>query len=500
MVPLAPLTLLLSLSPVLEAASSSRSSRMNPSHLPSLLDPMLYFSEEPDIPLLRSLTRGSLKQNLLRALRLWVWLRMVYAEPDEAMECPPDPFTFAAWRTAFFSKSHPAGEKSPPLHDPTCACARTTHDWLLLLAPELNLSAWKNSLLHHDSLPSQLDTWLKQRLFGVTRRSLDEDLRILTNLGWMHRQSFQYRRVEAFPDYPHTSAQTSHVHPLLHPDLVAIATTLAHPINGHQRFFLHVEYVVPKDATDRVDDWQNLLRQIWEQTPVPPIQLTFYSAKLDALCTTIVHPVCVYYAQRATYLCAWGQLPASGETLPKDNEMDWRHYRLDRIQNVQLLTWDATNIPKAMHQAYQRKNLPTPDAIQEQMDEAWGFDFYQPVATLLLRFDRDFAKRYIDNSLRHETFITVSYAQAKALVKATLTDLRRQQTLLALLQSRSPHDAYYTAQYRRHDPNILLRLRAWRPHLEVLLPWDLRQTIASEVRQEGQLYADVESSSNSAKA
>ena len=461
---------------------------------------MLYFSEAPDVLLLRSLTRGALKQNLLRALRLWVWLRILYADPDETRDCLPDSFTFAVWRTTFFSESHPADEKIPPLHDRSCACARTTLDWLLLLAPELDLSAWKTSLRHHDCLPPQLDTWLEQRLFGVTRRSLDEDLRLLANLGWVSRQKLHYQRVETFPDYPRTGTPTSHTLSLLHPDLLAIATTLAYPINGQQRFFLHVEYVVPKDATDRVDDWQSLLRQIWEQVPVPPVQLTFYSAKLDALCTTIVYPVCVYYAQRATYLCAWGQLPARGEIARSETGMDWRHYRLDRIQAIQPLTWDAANIPKALHQAYQRKALPTPDTIQEQMDEAWGFDFYQPVSTLLLRFDQDFAKRYINNSLRHETFITVSYAQAKALVQATLTDPYRQKTLLTLLQSRSPHDAYYTAQYRNHDPNILLRLRAWRPHLEVLLPWDLRQTITSEVRQEGQLYADVESSSNSTKA
>ncbi len=46
----------------------------------------------------------------------------------------------------------------------------------------------------------------------------------------------------------------------------------------------------------------------------------------------------------------------------------------------------------------------------------------------------------------------------------------------------------YQVYYRDGDTNVGLRLRAWRPKSEVLLPWELRQTIAKEVRQEAQLY------------
>lgn len=122
------------------------------------------------------------------------------------------------------------------------------------------------------------------------------------------------------------------------------------------------------------------------------------------------------------------------------------------------------------------------------MAEAWGFDFYQPVALLLMRFDRDFAKRYIDNSLRHDTFTAIGYAQAQALIQSQLPDRTLQQQALQILDQRSPEDAYYTARYRRHDLNILLRLRAWRPHMEVLLPWELRQQLAREVKREFEFY------------
>lgn len=458
-------------------------------HRAGLAMSMRVFAEYPDLWILRALARGSLKQNLLRAVRLWVWLRLLYANPEDLppnlwdLERLPAQFTFADWRSVFFSPSHPATEKAPPLHDAACACAKTMQDWLTLLAPTLDLAAWKATLKQHDSLPSTINRLLNQRLFGVTRRSLDEDLRQLEKLGWLQRQGQHYCRVSTFPRYSGPVAERGRFQPLLHPDLVAIADTLSQTIGGHQRFFMHVEYIVPTDATDRVDDWQAQLKQIWEKAPVVPIKLRFYSAKLDARCTRIVYPVCVYYAQRGPYLCAWGQVP-EGEEQP----LDWRNYRLDRILGIQPLTWDTPGLPPQLHKAYQHDHLPTPEFIQEQMETAWGFDFYQPTDTLLVRFEREFAKRYIDNSLRHDTFIRITYPQAKQQVRSQVQDSAMQQQMLCILAERSAQDSYYTALFRRHDLNIRLRLRAWRPHMEVLLPWKLRQQIADEVQQEFELY------------
>lgn len=202
-----------------------------------------------------------------------------------------------------------------------------------------------------------------------------------------------------------------------------------------------------------------------------------------------MYPVCVYYAQRGPYLCAWGELPEpSSDTSP--NLLDWRNYRLDRIYNIRVLSWEQASLPSLMHDAYRHNRLPIPNIIQERMADAWGFDFYQPADVLLLRFDANFAKRYIDNSLRHDTFVSVSYAEAMALVRSRVSEAAIQQQLLQILQRRSADDAYYTATYRRHDLNILLRLRAWRPYMEVLLPWTLRQQIAAEVLEESRLYSD----------
>lgn len=79
------------------------------------------------------------------------------------------------------------------------------------------------------------------------------------------------------------------------------------------------------------------------------------------------------------------------------------------------------------------------------------------------------------------------YSHAQTLVQRYGTGGAQQQ-LLQILTQRSDQDAYYTAVYRANDPNVHQRLRAWRPHGEVLLPWALRQQFADEVRQEWELY------------
>ncbi|MBD2313182.1 TIGR03985 family CRISPR-associated protein [Desertifilum sp. FACHB-1129] len=443
-------------------------------------DPL--FIEPPRVELLQGLARGSLKQNLPRAIRLWVWLRFLYGE-EGLQTAFPDEFSFADWRTTFFTDTHPANEGIPPQHDRHCRCAKTTTEWLFTPQAGISQAEWCQTLQQQDALPNNIEDILQARLFGVTRRSLYEDLRILTKLGWVQRKRQKYRLVEEFP----TSAwqvklSTSAI---VHPDLAAIADHLSQQINGKQRFFLHVDYVVPHDAIDRVDNWQAQLRQIWETHPIPPLLVTYTSPRVHKDFQCILYPVCIYYVQRATYLCAWGEVPNE-----RSDVMDWRNYRLDRIQQIEGLNWEDPRVPQPMRQAFDKKTLPVPEWIQERMAEAWGFDFYQPDALLLLRFDRDFHAGYVRDTVRHETFKQVNYTQVQRLIQQNVCEPEQQQALLQLWQARSPQDAYYTARYRQGDLNVLLRLRAWRPRMEVILPWSLRQQMAAEVAQEQQLYAE----------
>jgi CRISPR-associated protein (TIGR03985 family) len=446
-----------------------------------------FFSDRPSVELLQWLARGSLKQNLLRSIRLWACLRFLY-ENDRNRLWLNDPFTFADWRDTFFSPTHPRGDAIPALHDLDCACARTTAEWLFDAKTELPASEWRQSLQQHDAIPeATLDKLLQYRLFAVTRRSLCADLQILTELSWLKHQGQKYYRVADLPNRPTSRSLelgstrlSDYGLNFLKPDLATIAHSLSQPIGGVRRFFLEVDYVVPHTALDRVDDWQDKLKSLWEQNPVPTVQLTYNSAKLGASVKCIVYPVCIYYAQRAVYLCAFGQTPTK--------QGNWYNYRLDRIQKMSDLEWTNPDIPQLLLQRFEQGTLHSSDYIEVQMAEAWGFDFYLTPKPMLLRFDREFHDRYIQGTFRHETFEHVSYQQAKQLIRQHTQQQQHQQALLTVLNSRSPQDAYYYAYYRENDTNVKQRLRAWRPKGEVLLPWELRQSIAEEVEIEFQLY------------
>jgi hypothetical protein len=52
------------------------------------------FTDIPQVELLQWLARASLKQNLSRSIRLWVWLRSLYEKDQECIELK-DGFTLA---------------------------------------------------------------------------------------------------------------------------------------------------------------------------------------------------------------------------------------------------------------------------------------------------------------------------------------------------------------------------------------------------------------------
>lgn len=463
------------------------------------------WSEPLSVALLQQLS-GSLKQNLPQAARLWVWLQLIYGEEAVRLDLP-EVFSYADCRNVLFSGSHPTDEAKPPLHDPACLCAKRAADWLF--SPSLRytqaecdalaisahyqnrlqdyIQSFKQDLSQRNSLPKYFQKFLDIRLFGVTRRTLANDLETLVAQGWLQSVTGGYQRVKHFPQ---TSTEVRAVPPtadfLVQPDLASIAANLAKTINGQRRFFVHVDYVVPPDRHDPVEDWQAQLGDLWEKGEPPIVQLRYWSATLLKTCTLIVHPVCIYYYRRGPYLCGYGQVPGQNSQL-----IDWRNYRLDRIQSITPLTWEAQTIPERLKASYQTRSLPEPDEIELRMSQVWGFDYYQPPRSLLLRFDTLWDQRYIQNSLRHPTFQPISFQQAQKLIQHELTG-DKQQYLLHELVSRAGEDAYYQATYRHNDPNVRQRLRAWRPHVEVLLPWDLRQQVAAEVRQEMALYVNDE--------
>jgi CRISPR-associated protein (TIGR03985 family) len=465
----------------------------------------LIFRYSPDIELLQWLAQGSLQQNLLRAIRLWVWLCSLYGD-DKSRIRLPQRWNYVNWRDAFFSDTHPKGEKAPPLHDVNCACAKTTADWIFAPGSGMEEIEWKEALTSYlfakcrqskDLTTEQellildgkekknLNEILERRLFAVTRRSLQQDLYILKDMGLVKFQENHYRLVESFahfsifvPVQREKQLNIQELNFLNLPDLETTAQSFFRPIGGFQRFFLDLDYIV-YHAQDDVDNWQEFLKELWTQTPIPCVKLTYKSAKLKEAVVCIVYPVCIYYTRRAIYLCAFGHTP--------NRQGEWYNYRLDHIQTMNAINWNDSSIPQFLLKYYPHK-LPTPEYIREQMALVWGFDFYEQSRLLLLRFEHDFHSRYIQGTFRHQTFKKVTYQQAQQLIRKQ--SFPEKQALLKVIENRSPHDAYYTAYYRDKDINVIHRLRSWRPNAEVLLPWDFRRKLATEATNEAKLYQD----------
>lgn len=475
------------------------------------------FQDTPSVELLQWLARGSLKQNLLRAVRLWVWLHTIYGDKTVKLDLP-NGWSYSDWRPLFFRETHPQGEQIPTIHDANCACAKTVREWLFTSATGITPDEWikaikshyrheqkQNNKKHSDKLSElenaetellifdsqdkknkkTLEQILDLRLFGVTRRTLQRDLEILAELGWLRYENQKYYNVTKFPSRPVNNRENIPIKSdyelnFMHADLACIAENLSNQINGVQRFFLQLDYVTSNKKTDLVDNWHNELKELWKQTPVPPIKITYDSARVGGNVDCVVFPVCIYYMQRTVYLCACGESP--------DRTTDWYNFRIDRIQNITPLTWNYPHIPKYLQQRY-KTSLPTPDEIATEIDqEAWGFDFYLKPRLMILRFDRDYNNRYIRNTNRHETFKPIKYEKIQNLIIKETPDLEQQKLLLNVLANRSPEDAYYQANYRHKDNGIMMRLRAWRPKCEVLLPFDLRQSIAKDAAEELKLY------------
>ncbi|MBE9008447.1 hypothetical protein IQ259_26220 [Fortiea sp. LEGE XX443] len=266
----------------------------------------LVFQDVPQVELLQWLARGSLKQNLGRAIRLWVWLRSLYGFEGASLYGDHqerlvlgDSFTYAEWRDVFFSPTHSKGEKVPSLHDPDCPCAKTTEEWLFNEKTGIVYEQWQELLIAHANInESKLNEVLKQRLFAVTRRSLQGDLEILAQLGWLVYKNEKYYRLSEFPPRPVTSKNETKPSKLsayelnfLHEDLVGFAENHSQKINGVQRFVLQLDYVIPHSTLDLVDDWQYEFRKLWTKIPIPPIKLIYDSARIGNFVTCVgVHP------------------------------------------------------------------------------------------------------------------------------------------------------------------------------------------------------------------
>ncbi len=469
------------------------------------------FKDYPDCKLLQKLANGSLdqSQNLTRAIRLWALLSWLYSENGYTVI--PSTFTYTDWRKAFFTDTHKDEKQADIINhqDANCACSKTTRQWLL--ESEVPVEEWQNYLQAEIPIASsELEKLLQERLFAQVRKSLQSDFDLLVSRNYLQRFNHSggrskrkhYHRVENLPSLKKTAnittkmnltskkqsylAETLGLFSFLDPNLPVLANEFSKDEidQDNHRIFIYVDYVVPESTPtqDAVDEIQSQLQENWDSGEIKPLILTYHSAHQNQIKECVVYPVCIYFMERAKYLCAYG-------TTPK-GDINWYKYRLDRIfsERMETLDWQDIRVPQLLKEIHHNNQLPTPKTINQKLKEAWGCDFYKEKALMILRFEQDFHRNYVDGISIHDTFTKISYEQTFNLVKQYILNREHQKAILNILQSRPSTDGYYQVNYRITDYYVIRWLRALGAKVEVLLPWDLRQEMACEIQNVCNLY------------
>ncbi len=489
----------------------------------------------PDFFILQRLVDGSLNQsqNLITAMRRWVLINWFYTEESNDYDCErKSGLTFNQWSQDFFNQDllklqpsfqsgHPLGnllEKNDEIlkpHHPLCPCYKTTVDWLRFY--NFNVDDWVEDLQQNIYISeATMAKVIRDRLFVKVRKSLQADLNFLiakqclkceTSLLYKHNIIY---RVEKLPEW--LSIKVSHERQLsstlfpelnsseladlaqaldmltfLDPKLAPIADKISAEVYGSQRVFLHIDYILPDEIQADVDNLQEKLQENWRDQEIKPIFFNYASAHLGAK-KCLVYPVCIYYVQRAKYLCAYGMNPRG--------EVNWYNYRLERIKSLFFVDWTDKIIPPQLLEKYLRNQLPQPEDVEVEMRKTWGFDVNNVSRLMLLRFNADYHRRYIQNTVRHETFTRIKSPDKIAEVIRKYANSDGEAKLLHGILNKYPDDAYYTVMYRDRDNNVMMRLLAWGANVEILLPMELRERIAQNIRETHKFYDEESVISN----
>jgi CRISPR-associated protein (TIGR03985 family) len=468
------------------------------------------FNHLPNWMVLQSLQRFTPKDNdqgnnLCKAVRLWYSLRHLSNISKE--------FKQQEWLDFLYKKAATNLDKRPKLL-PDCISGKTMQEVLFDRSPcsQEQWDLWQQEYFHaHSQYPAEqvrqyLDAMEFLRPFDVTGKTIRNDLKHLVTKGYLEASNGKFRLAEHFPALPLPESMPSSLvleaeasdSIFLAEDFDSYHSLFARPIAEVQRFYIHGEY---RSLSGEEDDYnigrnQKVLREVWDQPKTPLVELKYASASQQKTYQIVIYPLLIHYYQRAFYLCGYG--------LQKEGSYNWHNYRIDRIAQIKLLPNPDASVTQEMRDFH--ANCDDHEAIEEihrKWESAYGCDFYQSPATVLLRFDRDFHDRYIQNTFRHQTFKQFPVHRLEEILglqqplnEEGQTAQQRAQSLLngsriALARSQAhPHDAYYFMRYRLHDNSVLMRLRAWSPNVEVLFPLSLRQRMAADIQRAGIYYQD----------
>lgn len=466
------------------------------------------FNYPPQVEVLERLVEGSIKKDLPRALRLWIILRSLYGETRDPVRVElGKKFTFLEWQNQFFNnKLIHIRDSKPQNHDPNCNCAKTIIEWLFDGTFDNRESVWMESfktrynlsdaevgdILFHGKPLSRngkphKHSLFEGHLFGVTGKSLENEFKTLAKKGFLLKNKEEYSPVAELPQLISNKLEMPELCFTNLASSISLGVLLDkfnQKINGETRFYLEIEDIMPSQLSDNFEDLQNQLVRIWQQKPVPPVLLNYCSTKLfKEELNLIVYPVCLYYFRRAPYLIAYGQFPGN------ETNINWYDYRIDHIISLKELNWNDVDIPELGAKCLGKKP-PNLEQVRDLMGEALGFDFYEEAIEMFLWFNPYFYGNYIKETQRASKFKETEASLVRTFIDRdkTLTKPQRQY-LLSRIDDR-PKDKYYRIKYRKNDNNVVMRLRAWSPNVEVILPYELRRRMTEDMTQTWKFYQE----------
>lgn len=484
-----------------------------------------HFNQSPTVLTLQQLIAPALLIDhvdvVRKAVRLWVILQSLYAPEPAFVHWR---FRYRDWRDFFFdnaTQSHRERDRYPHhTQGSQCPCQKTIKQLLFPIDTEEKWVQWQQTFIatYQDiALLKQIDleAYVKELEsvypFWLTGKAMQTTFqKDLAEKGWLSYEGKQkYRKLEQLPELESLSQikvncssgisdENEQRLNFLLDDLLLVADKFEKPINSIQRLFLYTDYQIPtRENARKIYSYIKQLKLIWQTEPVPIIQLTYQSFYLNGkIISYMIYPVCLYYYQRSFYLCSFGQSPRQPEG------SDWYNYRLDRVISLQIIDKQTAKIPKAIQnkaleeQSEQEQQLiqeddtyngPLIEEIQENLEQAYGFDFYLELATMILRFPVEYDRRYIRHTIRHQTFRSLS--RQAVIERINQADLNQtQKAYLKKKVANSPEDGFYRLNYRKNEFNTIMRLRAWCPNVEIILPWELRQKMKQDMEESLNLY------------
>ncbi|BAU44930.1 TIGR03985 family CRISPR-associated protein [Leptolyngbya sp. O-77] len=488
------------------------------------------FPYPPTPAVLHWLSGGQLANRLGRSLRLWLLLDRLYSNPA-LQQALPQPFRYQQLCRLLYAPSHSWAETvsrqqiTAYCQGTDCLCQQTASQLIFshpnATAMQISPQAWGEAICHMTGLTaSALEEELEKCPFAVTHRSLRADLDYLTQAQWLQLADSQmgtkrYLRIppEQWPIPPAdpvlrtpgllsrrdgwTLLRALESIAFVQPQLEVIINQLWDALTERspqgqpspfptreptRRIFIHLDYILNETVQERVDSYQAELEALWQTPDGGVVQFDYWLARQEQQVRVTVYPVCLHYARRAKYLSAYGVDP--------QGNFGWHNYRLDRIVSPQLqvLPWGDLAVPEALKALRHAGQLPTPAAVEQALEAAWGFNFYLPKALLIMRFSPAFARWYVDETDRHPTFHPLPHRALPRLIRLQMADTAEQAALLDLVARLPKGDRYYCGWIRLGDINVTMRLRDWRPNGEVIAPLALRQQMLQEALQEVHWY------------